>query len=63
MKRDNSRGRELAENALKDQNPDVRMAAAVALGQMHARESMAKLQHALEDKKIPVVWPRRWRFD
>jgi HEAT repeat protein len=53
--RDNTRGRELAENALKDQNPDVRKAAAVALGQMHARESIAKLQHALEDKKIPVV--------
>jgi len=53
--RDNTHARELAEHALKDQNPEVRKAAAIALGQMHARESIPKLQHALEDKRIPVV--------
>jgi len=53
--RDNTQARELAENALKDQNPDVRKAAATALGQMQARASIPKLQRALDDKKIPVV--------
>ena len=53
--RDNNQARELAENALKDQIPDVRKAAAIALGQMHARQSIPKLQHALDDKRIPVV--------
>jgi len=53
--RDNRLGRELAENALNDTNPDVRVAAATALGQMHATESVPKLQHALDDHKIPVV--------
>jgi HEAT repeat protein len=53
--RDNTRARELAEYALKDPNPDVRAAAATALGQMHAVESIAKLQKALSDNKIPVV--------
>jgi HEAT repeat protein len=53
--RDNTHARELAEHALKDHSPDVRKAAAIALGQMQARPSIAKLQHALEDKKIPVV--------
>jgi HEAT repeat protein len=53
--RDNNQARELAENALKDQNPDVRKAAAIALGQMHARQSIPELQHALDDRRIPVV--------
>jgi HEAT repeat protein len=53
--RQNARARELAENALKDPKPEVRAAAATALGQMHASESIPKLQHALSDAKIPVV--------
>jgi HEAT repeat protein len=52
---DNTHARELAESALKDPNPDVRAAGATALGQMHATESVAKLQHALSDKKVAVV--------
>jgi len=53
--RDNSQARQLAENALSDPNADVRRAAATALGQMNAKESIPKLQGALADKKIPVV--------
>src|ERR1700680_355203 len=53
--RDNARARELAENGLKDPKPDVRAAAATALGQMHASESIPKLQHALSDTKLSVV--------
>ena len=53
--RENARARELAENALKDPKPEVRAAAATALGQMHASESIPKLEHALSDAKIPVV--------
>jgi HEAT repeat protein len=53
--RQNARARELAENALKDPKPEVRAAAATALGQMHASESIPKLESALSDAKIPVV--------
>ncbi len=53
--RDDARARELAENALKDPHPEVRAAAATALGQMHATESIPKLERALADPKIPVV--------
>ncbi len=53
--RDNERARALAENALKDPNPLVRTAAATALGQMHAKESIPKLESALGDTKISVV--------
>jgi HEAT repeat protein len=53
--RENTRARELAENALADPNPDVRVAAATSLGQMHATAAIPKLQKALSDKKIPVV--------
>ena len=53
--RENTRARELAENALSDPNPDVRVAAATALGQMHATAAIPKLQKVLSDKKIPVV--------
>jgi HEAT repeat protein len=52
---DNTRARELAENALKDPKPEVRTAGATALGQMHASESIPKLEHALSDTKISVV--------
>lgn len=53
--RDNARARAMAEDSLKDPLPEVRTAAATALGQMHATESIAKLHDALSDKKIPVV--------
>ena len=53
--RDTPRARELAENALKDAKPEVREAAATALGQMHATESIPKLEDALVDPKIRVV--------
>lgn len=52
---DDVRARTLAEYALKDTNSDVRAAAATALGQMHATESIPRLRHALQDSKIPVV--------
>jgi hypothetical protein len=53
--RDNARARELAEYSLKDPKLEVRVAAATALGQMHAVESAAKLQQTLSDPKVPVV--------
>jgi HEAT repeat protein len=52
---DTPRARELAENALKDPKPEVREAAATALGQMHATESVPKLEQILSDIKIRVV--------
>jgi len=53
--RDNAQARQFAEYALTDRNPEVRRTAATALGQMHARESIPKLQTALSDKDVPVV--------
>jgi HEAT repeat protein len=53
--RDNAHARELAEGALSDDRPEVRVAAATALGQMHAVESVPKLQKLLEDKRMAVV--------
>jgi HEAT repeat protein len=53
--RENARARKLAEGALDDDKPDVRAAAATALGQMHAIESVAKLQKLLQDDRISVV--------
>jgi HEAT repeat protein len=55
MLRDDTHARELAESALQDPNPDVRVAGATALGQMHATESVPKLEQALADKKVAVV--------
>ena len=52
---DNARARKLAEDALGDDNPPLRAAAATALGQMHATESIAKLQKLLTDARISVV--------
>jgi HEAT repeat protein len=49
------RARQIAEDALQDPKPEVRAAAATALGQMHAAESVPKLQKALGDSKVPVV--------
>jgi HEAT repeat protein len=53
--RDNTRARELAETGLKDPNPDVRVAGATALGQMHATGSIPKLEQALGDNRVAVV--------
>lgn len=53
--RDNSRARQVAELALADPKTDVRRAAATALGQMHATQSIPKLESALSDKELPVV--------
>jgi HEAT repeat protein len=53
--RDNTHARKLAESGLKDPNPDVRAAAATALGQMHATESIPVLEQALSDKRVAVV--------
>ncbi|MCU1301086.1 MAG: hypothetical protein JWQ87_1370 [Candidatus Sulfotelmatobacter sp.] len=53
--RDNARARKLAEGVLEDNRPEVRAAAATALGQMHATESIAKLQKLLKDDRISVV--------
>lgn len=53
--RDNGRARKIAEDALKDPRPEVRSAAAAALGEMHAVESIPKLEHALADKRMAVV--------
>jgi HEAT repeat protein len=51
----NSHAREIAERALDDDRPEVRAAAATALGQMHAVESVQKLQKLLVDKRMAVV--------
>lgn len=53
--RDNAHARELAEGALEDDRPEVRSAAASALGQMHAVESVPKLEKLLNDKRMSVV--------
>jgi HEAT repeat protein len=45
----------MAENALADQNPNVRAAAARALGAMGAVSSVPKLKAALSDKEPAVV--------
>jgi len=51
----NTRAQEMAENALADQNPKVRTAAARALGPMGAVSSLPKLKEALNDREPAVV--------
>jgi len=53
--RDNPRARDLAVDSLKDPKPEVRTAAATALGQMRATESIPDLEKALKDPKVSVV--------
>lgn len=53
--RGNGRARALAEGALEDPKPDVRIAAATALEEMHAVEAIPKLQKALSDEKVSVI--------
>lgn len=45
----------IAENALDDNAPEVREAAATTLGQLHSSSSVPKLELALKDKDITVV--------
>jgi HEAT repeat protein len=45
----------MAEKALEDEKPEVRKAAASALGRMEARSSIAKLKKALGDKEASVA--------
>jgi HEAT repeat protein len=53
--RDDPRARELAEGALDDPKPEVRVAAATALGQMRSAQSIPKLRKLLVDDKMAVV--------
>src|SRR5579863_141091 len=50
-----SQATEMAENALRDRNPNVRAAAATALGLMGAKDAIPALKAALLDKKPAVV--------
>ena len=45
----------LAESRLQDREPEVRAAAATALGEMHSAASIPKLEKALSDEKISVA--------
>ena len=49
------RARVLAEAALEDNKPEVRIAAVTALGQMHSLESIPKIEKLLQDEKLNVV--------
>ena len=51
----NARAQQMAEKALKDDTPEVRSAAATALGAMQARSSIPKLKDALADDEPAVV--------
>jgi len=51
----NARATKLAEAGLADDKPEVRSAAALALGEMQSRSSIPKLKEALSDKEITVV--------
>ncbi len=53
--KNNAHARDLAEGALDDPKPEVRAAAAAALGEMHATESIAKLEKLLSDSRMAVV--------
>jgi HEAT repeat protein len=52
---DDIRARALAEKALVDAKPEVRVAAATALGDMRSKSSVPKLRAALDDKDTSVV--------
>ena len=51
----NSEARRLAERALADKEPEVRVAAASALGRMGAKQSAPRLRRALNDKDPAVI--------
>jgi HEAT repeat protein len=50
-----AKARQMAETALADENSDVRVAAAAALGRMGAARSIAKLRDAPDDKDPEVI--------
>jgi HEAT repeat protein len=52
---DNDRATQLVQDALQDPKPEVRAAAATALGKMRAASSVTRLKKALSDKKFSVV--------
>jgi HEAT repeat protein len=52
---DNDRATQLAQDALQDPKPEVRVAAAIALGKMRAAGSVTQLKKALSDKEFSVV--------
>src|SRR6266478_1269068 len=52
---DDAKARGIAEKALADDKPEVRSAAAVALGDMKSRTSIPKLKKALDDKDPSVA--------
>jgi len=52
---DDDRATQLAQDALQDPKPEVRAAAATALGKMRAASSVTRLKKALSDKKLSVV--------
>jgi HEAT repeat protein len=52
---DDPRALEMAEKALEDKDPEVRAAAAQALGRMGSKRSIEKLRMLLKDKESPVV--------
>jgi HEAT repeat protein len=51
----NAKARKLAEKALDDDRPEVRLAAAAALGDMKSKTSIPKLRAALDDKDPSVA--------
>src|SRR5258707_15586925 len=53
--RNDVHARNLARHALQDPKPEVRVAAATALGQMRCTESIPWLRKLLSGKKLPVV--------
>src|SRR5260370_32544783 len=55
MQRNDVLARNFARHALDDPKPEVRVAAATALGQMRSTESIPWLRKLLSDKKLPVV--------
>ena len=55
MMPDDAKARGLAEKALADEKPEVRSAAAVALGDMKSKTSIAKLKKALDDDDPSVA--------
>jgi HEAT repeat protein len=52
---DNYRARKVAEKALDDEKPEVRLSAAAALGDMRSRSSIPKLRAALDDTDVAVA--------
>jgi HEAT repeat protein len=51
----NAKGVAMAEQGLRDKDPDVRAIAAVSLGLMKSKSSIAQLHAALKDKEVDVV--------